>query len=82
VRIVTCPLGGGLSFEPGKAILEVAQDHIARNNPAGGDVGVALGQDFKPTGWRYGRGRSVVHMRDNRRYQAGVPVLIRAADTS
>ncbi len=45
-------------FEPGKAILKVAENHIARNNTASGEVSVALGKRLKPLGGSYGRGRS------------------------
>jgi hypothetical protein len=36
---------------------------ITRNNTAGGEVGVALGEDLKPTGGGCGRGRGVTHDR-------------------
>jgi hypothetical protein len=53
--------GGGFGFESGKALLEVAQDHVAGHNATSRQISVALGKGFKPSGGCDVRGRSVVH---------------------
>lgn len=53
--------GGGFSFEPGKALLEVAQDHVAGHDAASRQISVAIGKaSSHPAGATSGVGASSI----------------------